>query len=264
MAGFTAKDVQALRKETGAGMLDAKRALTEANGDVEAARQWLRVNGLAGISARQGRESSEGAVALAESAGTVAMVELRCETDFVAKSDEFVNFAAELAAAVADEGEEAAASRGDELERLRVSLRENIQVGRVVRFATGAGGRVGSYLHVQSGRGVNGVIVEVDGADGDLAHDVALHIAFARPAYVSRDEVPTDDVAGERKTIEEIVRKEGKPEAAWPKIIEGRLASWYRERCLLDQPFVRDDKRKVAEMLGGATVVRFAQIVVGS
>jgi elongation factor Ts len=121
-----------------------------------------------------------------------------------------------------------------------------------------------SYLHVQNGRGVNGVLVELAGGSAELAHDIAVHIAFARPEYLTRDEVPAAAVAAERETIAAISRNEGKPEAQLDKIIEGRLTGWYKERVLLDQAYARDDKMSISQVLGGATVRRFAQVVVGA
>lgn len=263
MPEFTAKDVQALRRATGAGMLDAKRALDETGGDVERARLWLREHGLASSSRRSDRPSSQGAVSVVVD-GPGAIVELRCETDFVAKSAEFVRLVEELAQAVAAKGEEAAAERQGEVDELKVTLKENISVGRLVRFVPADGAILDSYLHIQNGRGVNAVLVELAGGTKELAHEVAVHIAFARPSYLTRDDVPSGEVETERATIENISRKEGKPEAALPKIVEGRLTGWFKERCLLEQPYVRDEKQTVAQLLGDARVVRFAQVEVGA
>jgi elongation factor Ts len=262
MPDFSAKDIQALRRETGAGMLDAKRALEEAKGDVEKAKLWLREQGLASSGKRSGRASSQGAVSVVVD-GPGGIVELRCETDFVAKSPEFVNLVDELAQLVASKGEDAVADRHADVEELNVTLKENISVGQVVRFVPAEGAILDSYLHVQNDRGVNAVLVEMEGGTSDLAHEVAVHIAFARPAYLSRDEVPASEVEAERATLESISRKEGKPEAALPKIVEGRLTGWFKERCLLDQPYVRDEKQTIAQLIGGARVTRFAQVVVG-
>ena len=266
MAGYTAKDVQALRQTTGVGMLDAKNALEENDGDIDLATQWLRVQGLAGAAKRADREATQGAVAVVREDNVAAMVELRCETDFVAKSAEFVLLADELAALVVAKGEEAAAERQDEVDRLCTVLKENISLGRAVRFEAAGGEVLDAYLHQQAGRGVNGVIVLLRGGDQELAHEVALHVAFARPTYLRREDVPADEVAAERATVEEISRNEGKPEAALPKIVEGRMNGWFKDRCLLEQNFARDEKQTIAGMLSsaGAEVVRFAQIVIGS
>lgn len=264
MTALTAKDVQALRQATGVGMLDAKRALEESDGDMEAATQWLRVQGLAGAAKREDRAATQGAIAVVRVGSVAAMVELRCETDFVAKAPEFVSLADELAELVVAKGEEAVAERSDDVDRLRTTLKENISVGRVYRLEAGAGEVLDTYLHQQAGRGVNGVLVLLRGGSQELAHDLAVHIAFAKPMYLRREDVPEADAAAERATVEEISRNEGKPEAALGKIVEGRMNGWYKERCLLDQPYVRDEKKSVAAVLGSAEVVRFAQVVIGS
>ncbi|MGH9081932.1 MAG: translation elongation factor Ts [Acidimicrobiales bacterium] len=263
MAAFGAKDVQALRHRAGVGMLDAKRALEETGG-IEEALRWLREKGLVKAYGREDREASQGAVAAVRQGSSAAIVELRCETDFVAKAPEFVLLADELAALVAARGEGAVAERQDEVDRLRVSLQENIGVGQVVRMEAGPGQVLDTYVHQQAGRGVNAVAVLIDGGSQELAHDVAVHIAFARPVYLRREDVPEAEAAAERTTVEQISRNEGKPEAALAKIIEGRMTGWFKERCLMEQPYVRDEKRSIADLLGAATVVRFAQVVIGS
>jgi elongation factor Ts len=265
MADFTAKDVQALRQSTGAGMMDAKKALTETDGDMDAARKLLREKGLAKADDRAGRESAQGAIAIATNVSAVGMVELKCETDFVAKSDSFIRLTQELADSVAARGEDGVATHATAIEDLRVTLKENIQVGGVVQVKLAEGETVDTYLHRQEGRGVNGVVVVLQGGSKELAHDIAVHIAFAKPQYLTRDEVPEDVVEEERQTLLGITKAEGKPEAAWPKIVDGRLTGWYKERVLLDQPFVRDDKQTVAQLAasGGATIVRFAQLFIG-
>jgi elongation factor Ts len=264
MAGFTAKDVQTLRQSTGVGMLDAKRALEENDGDMEQATQWLRVHGLVGAAKRADREAGEGAVAAVRDGSIAALVELRCETDFVAKAPEFVSLVDEIAARVAADGESAADSFADEIDRLRTTLKENISLGRVVRLEATGDQVVDTYLHQQAGRGVNAVAIVVEGGTEELAHEIAVHIAFARPTFLSRDDVPEDEVESERKTVEEISRNEGKPEAALTKIVEGRLNGWFKERVLLDQSYVKDEKQTITQLLGGATIVAFAQVLIGS
>jgi elongation factor Ts len=265
MADFTAKDVQALRQATGAGMMDAKKALTETDGDMDAARKLLREKGLAKADDRAGRENAQGAIAIATDVGTVGLVELKCETDFVAKSDNFIRLTQALADSVAARGEGAVSGHAGAIDDLRVSLKENIEVGRAIQLKLGEGEVVDTYLHRQDGRGVNGVVVVLQGGSKELAHDIAVHIAFAKPQYLSRDEVPEEVVAEERETLLGITRAEGKPEAAWSRIVDGRLDGWYKERVLLDQAFVRDDKQTVAELAasGRATVARFAQLYIG-
>jgi elongation factor Ts len=263
MPGFTAKDVQALRQATGVGMADAKQALEENDGNAEAATQWLRVKGKASAAKRADRDASQGAVAAVRDGSVAALVELRCETDFVAKAPEFVALVDEIAARVAADGEGTTASFDDELDRLRTTLKENISVGEVARLVAADGEVVDTYVHVQAGRGVNAVAVVLKGGNESLAHDVAIHVAFAKPTYLTRDQVPADEVDAERKTIEEISRNEGKPEAALEKIIEGRLNGWYKERVLVEQPYARDEKQTITQLLGSASVTAFAQVLIG-
>ena len=264
MASYTAKDVATLRQMTGAGMLDCKNALEETGGDLEEAAKLLRMKGLSGAAKRSDRAASEGAVAVARSGDAAAVVELRCETDFVAKAEEFVALADELAALVAAKGEDAASELDEAIDGLRATLKENISVGRVRRLVAESGQVLDTYLHQQAGRGVNAVAVVIEGGTDELAHDIAVHIAFTKPTYLSRDEVPTDEVAAERATVAEISRNEGKPEAAMEKIVEGRMNGWVKERVLLDQSYVRDEKQTIAGMLGSARIVSFAQVVIGA
>ena len=264
MSSFTAKDVQQLRQSTGAGMMDAKKALEACDGDSAEAAKWLRERGLAGASKRSDRENSQGAVSICKVENSASIVELKCETDFVAKSDGFVNLCGELAEAVARSGESAIESMKDLVDDLKVSLKENIEVGKVVHFQTSAGNCLGEYLHVQNERGVNAVLVELQGDVPDKAHDVALHIAFARPEYLSRQDVPAEIVDEERKTLETLTRNEGKPEAAIGKIVEGRLNGFFKERCLLEQAFVKDEKETVGDSVKPASIVRFSQVIIGT
>ena len=260
---ITAKDVQTLRQSTGVGMMDAKKALEANNGDMEAATQWLRVQGLASAAKRSDRVAGEGAVAVVRDGNAAGIVELRCETDFVAKSEEFVGLVDEIAARVAAEGEDATEAFRGRIETLLTTLKENISVGRVRRVVAGDDEVVETYIHQQSGRGVNAVAVVVRGADREVAHEVAVHIAFAKPLYLARGDVPVAEVEAERATVEEISRNEGKPEAALPKIIEGRLNGWFKERVLLEQAYVKDEKQTIEQYLHGATITAFAQVVVG-
>jgi elongation factor Ts len=265
MADFTATDVQALRRITGAGMMDAKRALQEAGGDTERAKKLLREWGLGKAADRADRENAQGAIAIATNSDAVGLVELKCETDFVAKSPNFVALTQALADSVATGGESAVGDHKDAVDDLKVTLKENIEVGRAVQVVVEDGEAVGTYIHRQDGRGVNGVVVVLQGGIEELAHDIAVHVAFAKPQYLTRDDVPADAVEDERQTLLSITQAEGKPEAAWPKIIEGRLNGWYKERVLLEQPFVRDEKRTIAQVAagGGAEIVRYAQLFIG-
>lgn len=260
---FTAKDVQALRQSTGAGMMDAKKALEANDGDIEVAKQWLREKGLAASAKRDDRENTQGVVALVLDGQVGAMVELKCETDFVAGSDQFKGEAEELAQLVVAKGADAVVERTANLEDLKITLKENIELGRVVRLEAKPGDVIDSYLHVQGGRGVNGVLVVISGGDVALAHDVAVHIGFARPKFLSRDDVPADVVDAERQTLEAITRNEGKPEQALAKIVEGRLGGFFKTIALLDQPYAKDDKVSISQLIGSASIVEFAQIEIG-
>jgi elongation factor Ts len=263
MAEFGAKDVKALRDATGAGMMDAKRALTENGGDFDAAAKWLREQGIVKSAARADRENTQGAVEAVADGRVAAIVELKCETDFVAKSEGFLDVVGKLVDAVVSDGEGAVDSLKDEVDDLKVTLKENIEVGQVVRIEAGASDVIDTYVHRQDGRGVNAVIVVLSGGSQDLAHDIAVHAAFTKPKYVTRDEVPEDAVAAEREALEAITRNEGKPEAALPKIVDGKLDGWFRESVLLEQKFVRDEKQTIKQLLGDVQLVRFAQVIIG-
>lgn len=260
---FTAKDVQALRQATGAGMMDAKKALEANEGDMEASKQWLREKGLAASAKRDDRENTQGVVALGVEGNVGAIVKLKCETDFVAGSDLFKAEADTLARLVIAKGEAAVAERSNELETLKITLKEKIELGEVVRMEAAAGNVLESYLHNQGGRGVNCVLVEMSGAGTELAHDIAVHIAFARPKYLTRDDVPAEVVAHERATLEALSRNEGKPEAALPKIVEGRINGFFKDVALLEQAYAKDDKQTVKQIIGSAGIVGFAQVEIG-
>ena len=260
---ITAKDVQALRQATGVGILDAKKALEASDGDMEAATKLLRVQGLASAAKRASREAGEGAVAVVRDGNVAAIVEMRCETDFVAKSEEFVALVDEIAARVCAEGTDATAEFQDQVETMLTTLKENISIGRVFRLEAGPDEVVETYIHQQAGRGVNAVAVVVKGGNEELAHEIAVHAAFTKPQYLSREDVPADEVDAERKTVEEISRNEGKPEAALPKIIEGRLNGWFKDRVLLEQSYVKDEKQTIQQFLNGATITAYAQVVIG-
>ncbi len=279
MAEISAKDIAALRKQTGAGVLDCRTALEESNGDLEAAKDWLRTQGLAGAAKRAGRAAQDGAVDVLVEAATGAVVELTCETDFVAKGDEFRNTVAALTKLVAEHGDADLESQpfdggtvGEAIKQLGAKVGENVELGRVARYETDDG-IVDGYKHIQSDRGNIGVLVELGGVDaadpkaGEVAHDVALHVASAAPQYVARDDVPADVVDKERAVLEELTRNEGKPEQAIPKIVEGRLNGFYKTTVLVEQPFIRDPKTTVGKLLGelgkNAVVRRFVRIQVG-
>jgi elongation factor Ts len=251
MAEFTAKDVQNLRQITGAGMMDAKKALTENDGDFEAAKQWLREKGLAKVAKLGDRENAQGSVCVVVDGSVGAIVQLKSETDFSAKAADFISLVQDMTELVVSKGADALSEM-------------NVELGAVVRFDAAGDNILDSYLHLQDGRGVNAVLVELQGGTKEIAHDLAVHIAFSKPAYLNRDEVPAEDVERERQALLDITKAEGKPEAAWPKIVEGRINGWYKEQVLLEQQFVRDEKKSITDLLAGATLVRFAQVYIGA
>jgi elongation factor Ts len=271
MANISAADVKRLRDLTSAGMMDSKKALEEADGDFDKAVEILRVKGTA-KAAKRGAERTASAGLVATS-GT-ALVELNSETDFVAKSDEFVAVAQQIADA-ADQAKPAdvealkAVTLGDStvgetVEALAVKIGEKIELGRVAVFE----GNAAAYMHRRAADlpPTVGVLVEYDGANEEAARSAAMQIAAMRPQYVSRDEVPADIVAKEREIAEATAREEGKPEQALPKIIEGRVNGFFKEVALLDQPSVQDSKKSVKAVLdeAGVTVKRFARFEVGA
>ena len=275
MANFTAADVKALREQTGAGMMDVKKALTEADGDAEKALEIIRLKGLKSLSKREGRQALAGLLA-ATTDGTVGvMVEVNSETDFVAKNQKFIDFSKEvLAAAVASGAADLdallAAPMGegtvkDRLDAFAAIIGEKLQVGRIVRVE---GENVDLYLH-QTNPDLPpqvGVFVVTDAAGKSVAHDVAMHVAAYMPAYLDRDSVPADVLDKERATLEKITLEEGKPANIVPKIVEGRLNAFYKDNCLVDQAYARDPSKSVAQVLkeAGATVTNFVRVHVGA
>lgn len=270
MANFSAADVKKLRDQTGAGMMDCKKALEEADGDFDMAIEGLRVKGAAKAAKRGAeREASAGLVA---SSGN-ALIELKCETDFVAKGDEFVNAAQQIADAAAASGAadtealKAAAlgesTVGEVVHELAVRIGEKIELGEVANYS----GTALVYLHRRATDlpPTVGVIVEYEG-DDDAARTAALQIAAMRPQYLNRDEVPAEIVAKEREIAEATAREEGKPEQAIEKITEGRVNAFFKDVALLDQPSVTENKKSVQDVLGeaGTTVKRFARFEVSA
>jgi elongation factor Ts len=279
MADFSAADVAALRKATGAGMMDCKTALEESGGDIEAAKDILRKKGLAGANKRAGRAADQGAIDVVVEGGVGAIAELTAETDFVAKGADFTETVAKLARLAVEGGKDELAELefegttvGEHVTQLAAKLGENVALGRIIVFET-ADGVLDGYRHVQNDRGTIGVLVELGGVDAsdakakEVAHDVALHVASAAPRWLSRDDVPADVIEKERAVLEELTRNEGKPENALEKIVEGRLNGFYKESCLLEQGFVKEPKttiKKVVESLGAsAEVRRFARVKIG-
>ena len=152
----------------------------------------------------------------------------------------------------------------ERVDDLKVTLKENIDVGRVLKVDVAPGQALDTYLHKQDGRGVNAVIVVLEGGDAELAHEIAVSAAFSKPRYLTRDEVPQAEADEERATLEGITRAEGKPEQAIEKIVEGRLNAWYKDRVLLEQPYAKDDKQSITQLLGDARIAQFAQAYIGS
>lgn len=268
---ITAADVKKLRDATGAGMMDAKKALTEADGDFDKAVEVLRVTGAAKAAKRSDREASNGLVA----ASGKALIQLGAETDFVAKNEEFVTLANDVAAAVdaakADGVEAANAATladgttvAEAVNALAIKIGEKLELSA----ATYADGDAHVYLHRRSQDlpPQVGVLVEYEGENPELVHAVALHIAAMSPQFVSREDVPAETVENERRIAEATAREEGKPEGALPKIIEGRVNGFFKDVALLDQPAVSDDKKTVGKLLdeAGVTVKRFARFSAGA
>ena len=255
MTNISAADVKKLREQTGAGMMDCKKALTEADGDLDKAVEILRVKGEAKAAKRGAeREASSGLVVTSGN----ALVEMRSETDFVAKNDDFVA-AAEKIAAAADDGK----TVGEVVEQLAITIGEKIELGRVAYFE----GPVVTYMHKRAADlpPAVGVLVEYDGSD-EAARGAAMQIAAMRPQYLSRDEVPADVVESERSIAEQKSREEGKPEQAIAKITEGRVNGFFKEVVLLEQPSVTEAKKSVEAVLkeAGTTLKRFARFEVGA
>lgn len=261
MANYTAADVKALREKSGAGMMDCKGALDEANGDIEKAFELLRLKGLKGVSKREGRTTSNGLIVARVSGGTGVLIELACETDFVAKAETFINLADGVADAIAAAGatdvESALAAKhgsqtvADAITDQAAILGEKVELRKVGSVSSDA---VDAYMH-RTSKDLPpqvGVLLAYSGADAETAHDVAVHIAAFSPIYLSREDVPAEIVAKEREIAEETARNEGKPEAALPKIVEGRVNGFFKETCLLDQDFAKDNKMSVAKVLDGA------------
>ena len=277
MAKYTLADVKELRAQTGAGMMDVKDALVEADGDKEAALKIIRLKGLKSLSKREGREAAAGLVvaAVSEDGKSGIMVEVNSETDFVAKNDKFIAFANQvLEAAVAAEAADleallAAPAEGgtvqDLVDEMGATVGEKTEVSRIARVS---GDHVDLYLH-QTNPDLPpqvGVFVVTNEAGADLAHDVAMHIAAFRPRWVSRHVIPEDVLEAERQTLTEITLKEGKPEKIVPKIVEGRLNAFYKDNALVDQDFARDPSMTVGKVLEsvGGEVAEFVRFQVGN
>ncbi|ALO67620.1 elongation factor Ts [Arthrobacter alpinus] len=275
MANYTAADIKALRERTGAGMMDVKKALDEANGDADKAMELIRIKGLKGATKREGRSTAEGLVAAAVENGVGVMVEVACETDFVAKAAPFIEFAnTVLATAVSSGAADVETLLAVDVDGKPMSeaviaagalLGEKVAIRRLARIE---GATVDAYLHKTSKDlpAQVGVLFAIDGDNQEVAHDVAVHIAAMSPTFLTRDEVAADVVESERRIAAETAQAEGKPEAAMTKIVEGRLTGFFKEIVLVDQPFAKDSKKSVAAVLSEAGVkpVAFARFRVGA
>ncbi|NHD17237.1 MULTISPECIES: translation elongation factor Ts [Actinopolyspora] len=269
MANYSAADVKRLREITGSGMMDCKKALEETEGDFDKAIENLRIKGAKDVGKRAERSTAEGLVA----GGDGVLLELNSETDFVAKNEEFVELADKIVAAVKDvnstdvetvkETPLGDTTVGNAIHDLAAKIGEKLELRRVSIFE----GQVATYLHRRAAGlpPAVGVQVEYTGSDEEAARGAAMQIAALKPQYLSKDDVPEDVVANERRIAEETARSEGKPEQAMPKIIEGRLNGFYKDNVLLEQPSVQDNKRTVRDLLdeAGVSITRFTRFEVG-
>ncbi|MEY4262572.1 MAG: hypothetical protein RLY88_280 [Actinomycetota bacterium] len=275
MANYTAADVKALREKSGAGMMDCKSALDEAEGNVEKAMEVLRLKGLKGVTKREGRTTSNGLIVARVSGGTGYLIELACETDFVAKAEKFIALAESVADAIAAGGatdlESALAANlngktvQDAINDEAAIMGEKVELRKVAAVKDAA---VDAYLH-RTSKDLPpqvGVLVAYSGSDADTAHDVAVHIAAFSPTALTRDDISAETVETERRIAGETARNEGKPEAALEKIVEGRVTGFFKENVLLEQDFAKDNKKSVGKVLdeAGLKVSAFLRFRVGA
>ena len=279
MANYTTADIKALREKTGAGMLDVKKALDEADGDVEKAIEIIRVKGLKGIAKREGRSASAGLIVarvVDSGDGQIGvMVEINAETDFVAKNEKFLDFADRVLTAAVDSDAETAEALAeadvdgttvkDLTDSMQAVIGEKIVVRRLGRLVAP---KVELYLHRTSPDlpAQVAVLIGTDAAGAGVAHDIAMHTAAYSPLYLSREDVPAETIAKERSIAEETTRAEGKPEKAIPRIVEGRLNGFFKENCLVDQPYAKDPKTTVGKVVkaAGGTITGFLRFRVGA
>jgi elongation factor Ts len=275
MANYTAADVKALRERSGAGMMDCKKALEETDGDLEKAMEALRLKGLKGVTKREGRSTSEGLVVSRVNDGKGFLIELACETDFVAKGEKFISLAEKVADALV--GSSAASAEDalkvpmgsstveEEITNEAAILGEKVELRT---FAAVEDEQIDAYMH-RTSKDLPpqvGVLLAFSGGDAAVAHDVAVHIAAFSPLYLTREDVPEDLVAKERSIAEETARNEGKPEQALAKIVEGRVTGFFKESVLLEQAFAKDPKQSVGQVLdnAGVKVSSFVRVRVGA
>ena len=275
MADFSLEDLKALREQLGTGMVETKNALVEAGGDKEKAVELLRIRGAKSNAKRADRSTSEGLIATVHSATAVTMIELACETDFVAKNEKFVGLSETIIQALADSGAETidqalavksgSGTVGSVIEEQAATLGEKVELRQLVRLS---GDKFEIYLHHTSKDlpPQIGVVLAYSGDDAETARSIAQHISFANPEYLSKDDVPAAAVDNERHIVEEVTRAEGKPEAALPKIVEGRIGAFYKQVALLEQDYAKDNKLSVAKVAidAGLTITGFARFKVGA
>ena len=263
MADITAQMVKALREETGQGMMDCKKALTEANGDMEAAQDILRKKGMDTAKKKAARTTAEGIVAIkvSQDGSSAAMVEVLCETDFCARNDVFramVSAVADLACECGDGAVEATAAITEAVQKTLTQIGENMSFSRGIKLSAP---RIGTYIHHNN---KVGVLVGVDGEiDDETLADVCMHVAFSDPMGISPDDIPADVAQKERQFATQQAIESGKPPEIADKIVAGKMGKFLAANALLEQPFVRDDKKKVKDVLGPATVTAFARFAIG-
>ncbi len=271
---FTAKDVMALREKTGAGVMDCKKALTDADGDMAKAADILRERGIAKAEKKASRIAAEGIVACYIEGKTGVLVELNCESDFVAKNPQFSEIATEVSKVIIKENPEnveallgcayAGATVEEYLKGKIAIIGEKIAVRRFVKYTTD--GFLASYIHLG---GKLGVMLDMAGDESDVAkevaHDVTLQIAFTKPAYLTKDEVSAETLEKEKAVLKQQAINEGKPEAIAEKMVMGRIKKFYEENCLLEQAFIKDDSKKVCELVksGNTSINKFAFFIMG-
>ncbi len=273
MAAITATQVKELRIRTGAGMMECKKALVESGGDIEAAIEQMRKAGMAKADKKAARTAAEGVIVVRRSAdgNSAAMVEVNCETDFAARNDQFQSFAVAIADLILDrvptdldallsQPMSAGQSVDDVRKALIAKVGENIAVRRFARYQTDSG-IINAYLH---GSRI-GVLVELEGGGGDLAKDVAMHVAASHPAFLSADQVPADTLDKEREILSAQARDSGKPDNIIEKMVQGRLRKYLGEITLLGQPFVKDPDQTIETLLNAqnARVIRFVRLELG-
>jgi len=275
MGKVSLEDIKKLREQLGTGMVDTKNALEEAGGDVDKAIEILRLKGAKGNAKRADRSTSEGLVAAHEGAGVAYMIELACETDFVAKNEKFVALADTVLEAVVAAGADtaeaalAASAAGGTVATMiddqAAIIGEKVELRRVAKLT---GDSFALYLH-KTNKDLPpqvGVVVAYSGSDAETARSIAQHISFADPQYLTKEDVPADAVENERRIVEEISRGEGKPEAALGKIVEGRLGAFFKQVALLEQEYARDNKLQIKQVVeqAGLTITGFQRFRVGA